>query len=56
MTDELSVDAASAVEAFFKGEDDHHAGNALLHPAKAAALPGPELRADEVDDRDTEFF
>ena len=56
VADELGIDAASAVEAFFEGEDDHHAGDALLHPAKAAALPGPELRADEVDDRGAEFF
>src|SRR5580704_8576587 len=56
VADELSVYAAGAVEAFFKREDDHHAGNALLHPAQAAAFPGPELRADKVEDRDTEFF
>src|SRR5439155_1327370 len=56
VADELSVDAAGTVEAFFKGKDDHHAGDALLHPAEAAALPGPELRTDEVNDRDAEFF
>ncbi len=56
MADELGVDAAGAVEPFFEGKDDHHAADALLYPAQAAALPGPELRADEVDDRDVEFF
>jgi hypothetical protein len=54
--DEPSVDATGTVEAFFEGKDDHHAGDTLLHPADAAALPGPELRADKVDDRDAEFF
>ncbi len=50
----FGVDVAVAVEGLFEGEDDHHAVDALLHPAQAAALPGPELRADEVDDRDAE--
>ena len=56
MADELGVYVAGAVEGGFEGEDDHHAGDALLHPAEAAALPGPELRADEVEDGDAEFF
>ena len=56
MSDELGVDVAGAVEGGFEGEDDEHAGDALLDPAETAALPGPELRADEVDDRDVEFF
>ena len=50
MTNEFGVDAAFAVELFFEGEDDKHLVYALLHPAEAAALPGPELRADEPDD------
>ncbi len=56
MAYELCVDVAGAVEGFFEGEDDHHAVDALLDPAEAAALPGPELGADEVDDGDVQFF
>ena len=56
MADELGVDAAGAVEALLKGKDDHHPADPLLHPAEALALPRPELRADEVDDGDAEFF
>jgi len=51
MADELRVDATLTVEAFLEGEDDEHLGDALLHPAQAAALPGPELWRDEPDDR-----
>jgi hypothetical protein len=47
---------AGAVEGGLEGEDDEHVGDALLHPAQAAALPGPELRADQVDDGDVEAF
>ncbi len=54
MAEELGVDVAGAVEGGLEGEDDQHAGDALLHPAQTAALPGPELRADQVDDRDAE--
>ncbi len=50
VADECGVDASCAVEALFEGEDDHHAADPLLHPAEASALPGPELRTDEVDD------
>ena len=53
---EFGVDLAVAVEGGFKGEDDEHAVDALLDPAQAAALPGPELRADEPEDRDAEAF
>jgi len=56
MADEFGVYVAVAVESGFEGEDYHHAVDALLDPAETAALPGPELRADEVDDRDVEFF
>ena len=52
MADKLGVDAALAVEGLFEGEDDQHLGDPLLDPAKAPALPGPELRRDEPDDRD----
>jgi uncharacterized protein YdeI (YjbR/CyaY-like superfamily) len=53
---EGGVDVAVAVEGFFEGEDDHHAVDALLDPAEAAAFPGPELGADEVDDGDVKGF
>lgn len=56
MADEGGVDSACAVERLLEGEDDHHAVDALLHPAQAAALPGPELRTDKVDDGDVEGF
>ena len=56
MTDKGSVDTSGAIEFFFKWEDDHHAVYALLNPTKAATLPGPELRTDEIDDGNAEFF
>jgi uncharacterized protein YdeI (YjbR/CyaY-like superfamily) len=56
VADELGVDVAGAVEGGFEGEDDEHAVDALLDPAETATLPGPELRADEVDDGDVAFF
>ena len=56
MADEGGVDVAGAVEVFFEGEDDHHAVDALLDPLEAAALPGPELWANEVDDWNCQFF
>ncbi len=56
VADELCVDAAGAVETLFEWEDDHHAVDALLDPAETAALPGPELGADEIDHWDVQFF
>lgn len=55
MAYELGFYVAGAVEIFLEGKDDHHAADALLHPAEAFALPRPELRADEVDDRDVQL-
>ena len=49
---ELGVDVAGGVEGLLEGEDDEHAVDALLYPAEAAALPGPELGADEPDHGD----
>ena len=54
VADEFGVDVAGAVEGGFEGEDDEHAVDEALHPAQAAALPGPELRADEPEDGDAE--
>lgn len=52
MADEFSVHAAGAVELGFEGEDDEHAIDEALHPAQTAALPCPELWADEPKDGD----
>ncbi len=54
VADEFGVDVAGAVEGGFEGEDDQHAVDEALYPAQAAALPGPELRADEPEDGDAE--
>ena len=56
MACEGRFDISVAVEGFFEGEDDHHAVDALLDPAEASPLPGPELGANEVDDGDVEGF
>ena len=56
VADEGSVDVAVAVERGFEGEDDEHAVDALLDPAEAAPLPGPELGGDEPEDGDVEAF
>jgi hypothetical protein len=54
MADEFGVDAAGAVEGASKGKMTSMRSTRALHPAQAAALPGPELRADEPEDRDAE--
>jgi len=56
MAYEFGFYVAVAVEPFFEGKDHHHAGDALLDPAEALALPRPELRADEVDDGDVQLL
>ena len=52
VADEGGGDVAGLVEGLLEGKDDEDAADALLHPAEAAALPGPELGADEPEDRD----
>ena len=52
VADEGGVDVAGGVEGRFEGEDDEHLRDALLDPAEAAALPGPELGGDEPEDGD----
>lgn len=52
VTDKSSRDIAGLVEDLLEREDDEDAADALLHPAEATALPGPELRADEPKDGD----
>ena len=54
VADEGGVDVAGSVEGGFEGEDDEHLRDALLNPAEAAALPGPELGGDEPEDGDVE--
>jgi hypothetical protein len=54
MADEFGGDAALAVELLFKREDDQHALDVFAHEPDAVLLPGPELRADEVDDGNAE--
>ncbi len=56
VADKVGVDVALRVEAGLEGEDDEHLRDALLDPAEAASLPGPELRGDEPDDGDAEAF
>jgi hypothetical protein len=51
VADELGLDAALAVERFLEGEDDEHLGDVFLDELDAVLLPGPQLRADEEDDR-----
>src|SRR5665213_214 len=55
MADEGGIDVACTVKALLKGEDDHHAADALLHPAQAIPFPSPELGAYEIDDRDVQL-
>ena len=54
MADELRIDTTVQIKRLFKREDDEHLGDAFLYPLKAAALPGPELRAYQIDDRNAE--
>lgn len=54
MAYKLSIDTPGAVEGGFEWEDDEHLRNALFDPAEAAALPGPELRADKPEDWNAE--
>src|SRR5580698_4036619 len=54
MADEFCLDAAVTVKLLFKREDDQHALHEFAHLADAALLPGPELRADKVNDGDAE--
>jgi hypothetical protein len=50
MADEFGVDSALAIECLLEWKDNQHLRNSLLHPAKTAALPGPELGGDEPND------
>src|SRR5271157_5054302 len=54
MTHKLGLDTLIAVEGLLEGEDDQHAVNILANQLDAVLLPGPQLRADEVEDRNAE--
>ena len=54
MADEFGIDAALAVKRLLKGKDDEHAADIFADQLDAVLLPGPELRADEVDDGNAE--
>ena len=54
MADEFGIDAAGAVEGLLEGKDDEHAADEFPDEVDAVLLPGPELRADEVDDGNAE--
>src|SRR5665213_2161601 len=51
---ELGLNAMLPVEGLFKREDDQHLADVLLHQPDAVFLPGPQLRAYEIDDGDAE--
>ncbi len=53
MADKLGGDAVLAVELCFKGEDDKHFVDVALNQADAVLFPGPELGADEENDRNS---
>ncbi len=54
MADEFGFHAALAIERLLEGEDHEHAVDVALDELDAVFLPGPELRADEEEDRDAE--
>jgi hypothetical protein len=54
MADEFGIDAAGAVIRLLEGKDDQHAADVFADELDAVLLPGPELRADEVDDGNAE--
>ncbi len=51
MAHKFGFHAVVVVEPLFKGKDGQHPVDVALHAADAVFLPGPELRAHEVDDR-----
>ena len=54
VADELGLDAVLAVELLFEWEDHEHLVDVFLDELDAVLFPGPELRADEEDDRNAE--
>ena len=56
MADELDRHAGIAVERFFEGKNHQHAIGDALHRPHPVPAPGPELRADVVNDRDAQLL
>src|SRR5665213_658714 len=56
MSDKFRIHAAFAIKRLLKGKDHKHLADALPYPADAELLPGPELRADKVNDGDAQLF
>ena len=54
MTDELHRNAGLAIDRLLERKDRQHAIDEPLHRLQPAGPPGPELRADVVDDRNAE--
>ena len=44
----------AAVERLFEGEDHQHSVDVLPHKPDASLLPGPQLRGDKIEDRDSQ--
>ncbi len=53
MPDELHLDPVPPVELALKRKDDQHLAHVALHQLDASFAPGPELRADVVNHRNT---
>ena len=54
MADKLGLHAAFAIERLLEGEDHQHPVDVLPDQLDAVLLPGPQLRADEVEDRNAQ--
>src|SRR5689334_17558768 len=55
MADEPGVHITLTIKGLFEGEDDQHLRDVSLHKPNASLLPGPKLRAHEINDGDTEM-
>src|ERR1039457_6052879 len=55
MADKLRGHALPAIELLFEGEDHQHAVNVFANQLDAVLLPGPKLRADEEEDRNSQL-
>ena len=54
MAHKLSLNALLAIERLLEGKDHQHLVDVLPHQFDAVLLPGPQLRADEVDHRNAQ--
>ncbi len=55
MSHKLRIDAALAIELLFEREDHQHLAHVFANPLDAPLLPGPQLRADVINDRHIQF-